>query len=68
MAMVSDAGTELYEAIDALRMMMTVIEAHIPDGDRRDFDEAYLLLTGIADRAYMDATGDRTIEEVRGGE
>lgn len=68
MVRVSATGMELYEAVDSLRTVMTFIEEHIPDRDRRDFDEAYRLLTGIADRAYMDATGDRTIEEIHGGE
>lgn len=32
------------------------------------FVQAYNIMTEVADKIYMDATGDRTIEKIHGGE
>lgn len=58
----------ILDAVDSIRDDMLEAMPDIPIEHTHMFVQAYNMMTEIADRIYMDATGDRTIEEIHGGE
>lgn len=58
----------ILDAMDSIRDDMLRAMPDIPVEHTHMFVQAYSIMTEIADMIYMDATGDRTIEEVHGGE
>lgn len=56
------------DKVDAIRDDMLRAMPDIPVEHTHMFVQAYDIMTEIADMIYMDATGDRTIEEIHGGE
>ena len=56
------------DKVDAIRDDMLEAMTDIPVEHTHMFVQAYDIMTEIADMIYMDATGDRAIEEVHGGE